>query len=176
VWDLFAYLLICLPLPAPPQAPAPLWDALVRVSLALELADPRESWARHRPDGFAWEVECVRRRSEQLAGAPPLSDHYLWLAAAGVADDLRAFNRVQRGHLAALCDSGLAGHRRGDVEAQLAELDALDEAWGCAQGCACREAYVTTRRLALARLRELVGPENYLRGTMPPPVLLLRGD
>jgi hypothetical protein len=100
---------------------------------------------------------------------PPLADAERFPLHA-VACECLAFNRAYRGHLC-LCLQ-LQTHQEGWLTRALAETDALAGVW---------EALVDTqdpcgseswRRQRLGDLRDLLGPQAYAAGVLPPPVPL----
>jgi hypothetical protein len=50
----------------------------------------------------------------------------------------------------------------------LRETDDLYRVWDAIRDARCESFYITTRRMALKRLRDLIGPEAYYAGHLPP--------
>jgi hypothetical protein len=173
-WDLYALLLIALPLPAPEHPPEELWDSLIAVSLVAELADPRENWLRGRPEGMATELRILRMRREELEGTPHSHDGRRWETAAWAREGALAANDARRHHLRDLLESSQLGWREPQIYEELAWLERSNEAWHAVADAAEPTYSVLMRRKALGRLLRLLGPEDYYAGRLPPPVMLWR--
>jgi len=146
--------------------------ALHPVALAWELLDPREArYVLTRPQDFAADLNLARQRYHDLRDAPPLCDHARFPDPAFLGEVL-SFNRVYRDHLSArrFLDPG----DRWDLLAAIAETDNLYRVWGAARDAASDAYYVTTRRAALRKLRDAIGPHAYYSGCLPPPVPVWR--
>jgi hypothetical protein len=87
-------------------------------------------------------------------------------------NDMLAFNRSYRQHMDACQPVNLS--RWWEFRAVLQETDQLYQIWDTARDARCDYYYVTVRRQALKKLRELVGAEVYYSGEMPPYVPLWR--
>jgi hypothetical protein len=172
-WDLFALLLIVLPLPAPENPPEELWDALVRVSLTLELADPVERW--QRPHNFRGELSCLRYRLADFRDAPHSNDARRWDTAVWAAEGALAANAARLEHLQGYLDVAPDGARVWQVRTEVEWLEKSRNAWWAVASVGEAEkafAPVLARRYALRRLLYLLGPEDYYAGALPCPVPL----
>ena len=169
MWDLLTALLILSPItpPVPHKAPAPAWQALKRVALRLEVVGPGELWI----DDYRSEVGYVRTHWRELADAPPLADAY-WLPPAAVAREWRCFNlRYQQG---VQQRRAAEAHHREEWSDALQEAEQICEILFLVETAASPNKSWVCRRQALRQLRELLGPEAYAAGRLPPCVPLWR--
>ncbi len=174
------YLLAVALLTAPADCPEPnvpdnyaaLSPVLQTLAIDWEILDPREvRYVLTRPEDFASDLKLLRRRYHELLGAPPLGDG-LRFPERSVISDMLAFNRSYRQHL----DNRLAVElvRAHELQEAEQEADRLYQIWDLVRDARCDYYYVTVRRQALKRLRDLVGEEAYYGGTLPPHVPLWR--
>ena len=86
--------------------------------------------------------------------------------------DLLAFNRSYRQHI----DNRQAVEvvHWWELREAVQEADRLYHLWDTARDARCDYYYVTVRRQALKRLREMLGDESYAAGQLPPHVPLWR--
>jgi hypothetical protein len=163
----------------PDNAPPPPAEHLQSIretaqSLAIgwEVLDPRESkYVLARSEDYAADLKLLRRRVADLGEAPPLHDCMRFPDRA-LVNDLLAFNRTYRQNIDAL--QPLDPHHVGDLKEVLAEIDHLYQVWDLVRDARCEYYYVTVRRQALKKLRDLVGEEAYLNGSLPPHVPVWR--
>jgi hypothetical protein len=178
---LLEYTLAVLLLTAPAGGPEPdinpdllpgLRPALQRLALKWEILDEQEAgYVLARPETFAHDLKLLRRRYQELADAPPLSDCERFPDRATVSE-LLAFNRVYREYLTRR--QAVEPARRWELREAIQETDRLYAVWE-AIGDARRDFwYVTFRRQALKRLRDTLGPEAYYTGSLPPHVPVWR--
>lgn len=174
------FLIIVTLLTSPIDAPVPcdlcptreLRDAMQIVAVQWEILDPREvRYVLTREEDFEADVRLLRRRYHELLGAPSLSDGNRF-PERGAISDMLAFNRAYRQSL----DSRLAVElvRWWELQEAVQETDRLYAVWDLVRDARCDYYYVTVRRGALKRLRDMVGPELYYSGNMPPYVPLWR--
>ena len=143
-------------------------DAVVQVATEWEILDPRE--ARYyfvRPEDFCGDVNMLRRRRRELEGAPMLAEAQR-LPADAVAADLVRFNRAYRKHLEARARH--ESDRAAALQVVLGETEQLYQVWDAVRDAKRDCFYVTARRQALRKLRDLVGDEAYRTGDLPPAV------
>ena len=76
------------------------------------------------------------------------------------------FNRAYRQHLGLRQPVELA--RWWDLRTALQETDHLYQVWDNVRDARCEYYYVTVRRQALKKLREMIGENAYYQGQMPP--------
>jgi hypothetical protein len=169
MWEAYTLLVLLSPveLPAPHRAEEARWLVLKRIALQLEVVGPHERWVTD----YRSEVRYVRRHLAELAYAPPLSDCW-WLPSPAVIKECRCFNL---GYQRALEQRRvLALHRHDELTESLRETQQLSEIWRLVDAAACPTNSWVCRRRALMQLRELLGPDAYYNGTLPPSVPLWR--
>lgn len=153
--------------------PAPLdWEAArtaARIeAVRRELMDPRErAYLFAVPEAWAADLNVIRNRREQLDGVPLAADADR-LPDKGTAADLIRFNRAYLKHLEARLH--YEQDRADLIREAMAETDWLYRAWDAARDSRCDFYYVTVRRQALKKLRDMIGPDAYAAGEMPPHV------
>jgi hypothetical protein len=158
--------------PAPSQAFISLAPVLQGLAVQWEILDPREvRYIMARPEDFASDLNLLRRRFHDLADAPALRDG-LRFPDREVVNDLLAFNRAYRQHLSIRQPVELV--RWWELRSALQETDQLYQIWDTVRDARCEYYYVTVRRQALKRLRQLLGDDAYYFGRLPPHVPLWR--
>jgi hypothetical protein len=169
MWDLLIVVLVLSPVDpsVPHRVPEPLWQALKRVALAMEVVGPHERWI----EDFRSELGYVRRHSRELAGAPPLDD-CLWMPPACVIRECRTLNLGYQQCLDMRRQVAL--HRQDELTEALAEARSLAEVWCLVEAASCSSKSWVCRRRALQRLQEVLGPDAYYNGQLPPCVPLWR--
>jgi hypothetical protein len=156
----------------PPESYAQLQPALQSLAVQWEILDPREvRYVLTRPEDFFSDLKLLRRRYHDLVDAPPLVDCHRFPERA-VVSDLLTFNRSYRQHLDTCLSVELV--RWWELREALQETDRLYHVWDTVRDARCDYYYVTVRRQALKRLRELLGDEGYCTATLPPHVPLWR--
>jgi len=142
------------------------------LAVEWEILDPREvRYVLVRPEDFQADLSLLRRRYRDLADAPPVCDSERFPERATVNEFL-AFNRAYRQHI----DTGVPveSTRGWEMRSALQETDHLYHIWDTVRDARCEYYYVTVRRQALKRLREMVGEEAYYTNKLPPYVPLWR--
>lgn len=153
---LLAAALVTGPSDADPALADILRPQIIAVSLAAEIVDPREtSWVT---------LGDLRCRWSDLADAPPPSD------AERFPDEMfvrRALdlNRARRLRLSDRLAVDLIFAE--GLRAEIAELDRRYEVWDSLRDARQQYYHVQVRRIALRRLREMIGDEGYAMGRMP---------
>jgi hypothetical protein len=175
------YLIAFTLLTAPPDAPGPSIDstsfarvrpALQTFALHWEILDPREvRYVLIRPEDYVSDLNLLRRRYRDLWDAPQLDDCNRFPRRETV-NELLSFNRAYRQHIGVRQPVELA--HWWEFRAALQETDHLFQVWDTVRDARCEYYYVTVRRQALKKLRELLGDDAYFRGELPPPVPLWR--
>ncbi len=146
--------------------------ALHATALRLEILDPREvRYILARSDDFLSDMNLLRRRYEDLIDAPALIDSRRFPDAETV-NQLLNFNRSYRQNLCFRQPVELA--RIGELREAVRETDELYHIWDTVRDTRSDYYYVTVRRQALKKLRDVLGPEAYHYGRLPPPVPLWR--
>jgi hypothetical protein len=168
-------------LTAPPDTAAPdneaelissAGPALQQVAVQLEILDPREiKYLFGRPEDYPSTLKMLRARYQELADAPRASDA-LRFPERDLVNELLSFNRAFRQNIDAR--QSLETSREWELREALQETDRLYKIWDTLRDARCDYYYITLRRQALKRLRELVGNEGYYSGVMPPYVPIWR--
>jgi hypothetical protein len=174
---MLAAALLIQPPDTPEASPPPEVFDLVRLpmqTLAVEweILDPREvRYVLAKREDFSGDLALLRRRHAELADAPPAQDCCRFPERTAVNEFL-AFNRAFRQHL----DIRQPGEpaRWWELRTALQETDYLYQVWDTVRDARCEYYYVTVRRQALKRLREMLGEEGYYSGRLPPYVPVWR--
>ena len=144
---------------------AGLRPALVAIALDLEILDARETrYVLANADDAVSDVQMLRRRFQELSDAPRVSDA-LRFPDRTVINELLAFNRAYRNHVEVRqpLEMGNGGYLRTAQR----EVDYLYQVWDTARDARCEYYYVTVRRQALKRLKEMLGDDAYYQGQLP---------
>ena len=158
-----------LPLVLPADWPA-VRDALISQAVEWEILDPRENRLR-RYEELAGDLELLRVRRRELAGAPHLADCQRLPPRAAV-EEMLSFNRAYRRSLERRAE--LEFDRAGDLREAIRETDRLYRIWEAVRDAQCDVYFVSVRRAALLRLQQLLGPPAYLAQQLPPHVPIWR--
>jgi hypothetical protein len=166
-------------LTAPPGAPDPpgisgLFDTIKgpiqSLAVKWEILDPREArYILARQEDFSADLNLLRRRYRELSGAPAVADSRR-LPERPLVNDLLAFNRAYRQHIDVRQPLELI--HWWELRTALQETDRLYQVWDAVRDARCDYYYVTVRRQALKRLRDLIGEEAYYGANLPPCVPL----
>lgn len=155
-----------------PAATPALRTSLQRLAVDWEILDPREvRYILARPEDFASDLNLLRRRYRDLQNAPTVDDCARFPSRNAV-NDLLAFNRAYRQHIDVRQPVELI--HWWELRMALQETDRLYQVWDAVRDARCDYYYVTVRRQALKRLRDLIGEEAYYSATLPPCVPLWR--
>lgn len=145
---------------------------LSAVAVQVEILDPREiRYILARPEDFASDLQLLRRRYADLASAPLLYDA-LRFPDRNTVNEFLAFNRTYRQHVDVRQPVELA--HWWELRAALQETDQLYQVWDLVRDARCDYYYVTVRRQALKKLREMIGEEAYYSAKLPPSVPVWR--
>lgn len=175
------YVLAFALLTAPPDAPDPsvslevyqqLQSPIEKLALEWEIMDDREvGFLLTKHHEFAAEIRMLRRRYDDHRDSPMLQDSYRF-PDRDIIHDLLSFNRSYRQHLETRMT--IETVRWWELHEALQETDRLYYIWDSVREARCHHSYITSRRHALKRLRELLGDEAYFAGTMPSHVPIWR--
>jgi hypothetical protein len=159
------------PPPDPEDWPA-IQESIQSLAIEWEILDPREvRYVMARPEDWENDIALLRRRYQELKDAPRLADAQRF-PDRGTVNDLLAFNRAYRRHLDA---RQVLEQDRGQVlRTALKETDQLYQVWDSVRDARCEYYYITVRRQALKRLRQMIGPDAYATADLPPHVPLWR--
>ena len=143
-------------------------DAVHQVAVEWEILDPKETrYVLTKPEDFCTDLNMLRRRRIELADAPRVSDSKRFPDRTTV-NELVRFNRCYDKHIKrrAVAESD----RAAALEVVLDENERLYKIWDAVRDSRCDYYYVTVRRQALKKLRDLIGEEAYEAGELPPNV------
>ena len=165
--------------PAELQTPAALQAAFpsmrfAMLSLALEweILDPRETrYVLTRADDLTSDLKMLQRRYQDLVDAPPLADAARF-PDRSVVNELLVFNRAYLSYIELRQPTEMA--HVNELRAVQREVNFLYQVWDSVRDARCEYYYVTVRRQALKKLRELIGDEAYFKGELPPHVPIWR--
>ena len=146
--------------------------ALQTLAVEWEVLDPREiRYVMARSEDLPSDLNLLRRRYHDLVDAPPACDAERFPPRTTINEFL-AFNRTFRQNV----DARLSAQPSHwwDLGQTLQETDQLYQVWDAARDARCEYYYVTVRRQALKRLRELLGEQAYYAGKLPPHVPVWR--
>ncbi len=148
------------------QLQAPFAAALQALAIEWEIFDPRE--VRDlliKPQDFRADLKELQTRYRDLKQAPLLEECRRF-PPRKLVNDLLSFNRAYRNDLAAR----LAVDRihEEELRAALQETDQLYRIWDTVRDAGCEYYYINMRRQALLQLRNLLGPEAFYSGQLPP--------
>lgn len=176
---LLAAMLLSSPNPVELQDPGSLREyfqvirwPMMALAIENEILDTRELlYVLARPGDMFSDIQMLRQRYQELCDAPPLSDSYRFPNRL-VVNEMLVFNRAYKKYLEER--RPLEQVNPGLLRTVMLETDLLYQVWDAVRDARCEYYYVTVRRQALKRLRELVGEDDYFRGRLPPYVPLWR--
>ena len=152
--SLYLLLYLLSPTDAGLPLPDPDWPALVVFSELHELTDERTRWTY---TDWRADLNWVRRYYHECRDMPPLADADV-LPPAWVVEQALASNAAWCGHL-----HMRLGLDYWDRTTLLNEAEALVAPWRTIRDARDLFSYPCSRRLALGRLRELLGDGYYGR-------------
>lgn len=153
------------PVPHDDRWPA-IRDGLQKLAVDWEILDPREAgYVLSKKDEFNNDVNMLRRRLVEFSDAPRLFDQAR-LPDRQTANDLIRLNREFRKKIDD--QRVLELDRSDELNVAVRETDQLYQVWDSVRDARCEFYYVTVRRQALKRVREMIGDPAYLAGEMPP--------
>ncbi len=177
----WSYALAAALLTTPPEVPDPppdaaewsaVQEAVQNLAVQWEILDPREvRYVLARSEDWENDLALLRRRYQELKDAPKLADAARF-PDRGTVNELLAFNRAYRRHLDAR--QALEQDRCQCLRTALKETDYLYQVWDSVRDARCEYYYITVRRQALKRLRQMIGTEAYDAADLPPYVPLWR--
>lgn len=143
-----------------------------KVGVDWEILDERECrYVVSRPEDFAADVNLLRRRYQELKDAPRVAESFRFPDRHAV-NDLVRFNRSFRKHLDLRYE--LETDRAEELRAVMRETDKLYQLWDAVRDARCEFYYVTVRRQALKKLKDMLGEDGYEHVDLPPCVPLWR--
>ena len=155
------------PLPTEEEFPA-MRVAVHQMAIQWEILDTREtSYIFAKRSDFDSDLNLLRRRYQDFKDAPRL-DESSRLPERKLVNELVQFNRLFRKHLA---ERHLLEQDRQEIYAEvMIETDRLYKVWDAVRDARCDFYYVSVRRQALLRLKEMLGEEDYRDVNLPPNV------
>jgi hypothetical protein len=168
---ILATMLLSAPVGTPEQVPPPdRWQVMQasvhQVAIDWEILDGRETrYVLAKREDFQEDLDFLRKRRNDLDDAPKVGESDRLPSRQAVNDNIR-FNRAYRKNLETrlLWESD----RANVISEAIRETEKLYKMWDAMRDAKCEFHYVTVRRLALKKLKEMVGPEIYLTGEVPP--------
>lgn len=167
---MLAATLLTAPVGTPEQVPpedrwVAVRDAVHQTAVNWEIMDPRETrYVMATREDFEPDLNLLRKRLCELADAPRLSDCRR-LPDRRTVNELIKFNREYRKNLE---DRQVWEADRSDIlHAAMQETDRLYRQWDAVRDAQCDFYYVTVRRTALKKLRDVIGQDAFLAGQMP---------
>jgi hypothetical protein len=134
--------------------------------------DPRECrYVFVRQEDYLADCGMVRRRWRELRDAPPLH-HCMRFPDRAFINDLLFFNRQYSDHVER--QRGIGFGNDWALRETVCECNRLYAIWDTARDARCDYYYVTVRRGALKKLREMIGFPAYCSGCMPPHIPIWR--
>ena len=166
----YAAFLLTSPVDAPAPTPdAQHWEAVKAgvhcLAITWEILDAREtSYILTRPDEFAADIATLRGRYHEFRDAPRLVEAGR-LPDRETANMLIRLNRDQR----QLLDNRrqLERDREHALSAAISDLDVRYCFWDAVRDAQCQYIYVTSRRKAMAQVRDAVGVTAWNQGEWP---------
>lgn len=145
---------------------------LVKLALDWEILDPRETrFILVKPEEMETDLAMLRRRLQELRAAPQLKDS-LRFPDRAVVNELLVFNRAYRKFLEER--QPVDSIHADELRRVQRETDQLYQVWDAVRDARCDYYYVTVRRQALKRLKELLNEDDYFQGNLPPHVPVWR--
>lgn len=147
--------------PLPHKVPESIWDALKQIALKIEIVGPHERW---RSD-FRAELNYVRYHWNDLRNSPPIADRY-------------RFPPNEMAQYCCFCNNEYQNYIRGkrflhrhlqhEHEIYLQEARQLCLIWKTVYEATNTDASWASQRKSLRELLNLLGPESYVEGWLPP--------
>jgi hypothetical protein len=155
------------PLPSEDAFPA-LRESVHKIAIDMEILDNREtSYIFAKRSDFDADLNLLRRRYQDFKDAPRLEESNR-LPERKIVNDLVQFNRAYRKCLA---EKHELEQDRGEIyETVMIETDRLYKVWDAVRDARCEFYYVTVRRQALIRLKDMLGDDDYAKTNLPPNV------
>lgn len=140
--------------------------AIHQTAIEWEILDPRETrYVLARVEDFEADLNLLRNRYADLADAPRLDDAGRF-PDRNIVNELIRFNRAYRKNLE--LRQAWEADRAIVIGEAVQETDRLYKVWDAVRDARCDFYYVTVRRQALKKLRDLIGTEAYTFADLPP--------
>jgi hypothetical protein len=168
---LFAAMLLSAPMGTPEAAPTPeRWpavrDALHQTAVDWEILDSRERrYVLTKREDFQDDLDFLRKRRAELAEAPRVAEAERLPDRLTINDCIR-FNRSFRKNME--IRSAWESDRADFIREVIDENERLYKIWDAIRDAKSDMHYVTTRRIALLKLRDMIGPDAFASGEAMP--------
>lgn len=168
---LFAVMLLSVPAGTPELSPAAdRWPAvqaaLKHTAIEWEILDPRESrYVLVKIEDFQEDLDFLRKRRAELEDAPRIVDALRLPEREAINQGIR-FNRAFHKQLETRMT--WEADRVGLIREVIEENERLYRIWDALRDAKSDLHYVTTRRIALMRLRDQIGSEAFENAELPP--------
>lgn len=152
----------------PPEQYKELRQILQHLAMSMEVMDAREPrYLLCHENNFESDLEMLRRRVKRLKDAPPLFSCKRF-PPREIVDDWLKKNREYRKML----EKRREIDRTNDswYQEALRDLEWRYEVWSTIKDTRCKHYYVTYRRGALKKVREMMGSAAYYNGDYPAPL------
>lgn len=137
-------------------------------AVCMQALDQRElKYYLAKQQDFTIDLKNVRQRVKDIQHAPSLDNVYLFPYCQDQIILYVQLNRAYKRHLETMLELYPNDER---IVETLKDVDALYRAWDSLRDAINPYYYVTARRMALAKLVELIGQDAFSNGCMPPPV------
>lgn len=145
-----------------------------KVSIELELVDPRESrYLFAKDEDFYADFRMVQRRYFELYDAPSSFEGFKFPNKDSCYEAM-TFNRRYKKHLEDKLEFATTSLQRYEIEEVIEETDKLYKIWDLLHDVNTEYYYVSMRRRALKELKIELGDSAFYDGAMPPHVPLWR--
>jgi hypothetical protein len=158
-------------LPDAAKLHAALAGSIRALAIEWQVLDPLETHILAEPKDFAADLKILQARVAEFSAAPRL-DECRRLPELALVEDMLAFNRALQKDLKDRLALDLL--HAADLQAALQETERLFHIWDTIRDARREYYYVTARRQALQRLRDLIGLDAFYSGQLPPHVPLWR--
>jgi hypothetical protein len=146
--------------------------ALTCIALQAEILDPRETrYVLASADDLPSDLQMLTRRFQELKDAPRVVDAFRFPDRT-VCNELLSFNRAYRNHVEVRQPLELGNAYT--LRTIQREVDYLYQVWDTVRDARCEYYYVTVRRQALKRLKDMLGEDDYYAAKLPPHVPIWR--
>lgn len=147
-------------------------SAMQKIAIDMEILDRSESlYILRRRSDFIQDLEIIRNRRVEYQDAPKVCDS-LRFPDRFVLGSQMDFNRRYTENVVKRCSCDYAfADEYFDILSETKQLYAIYDA---ARDARCDYYYVTARRSALKRLRDLLGDDDFRAGKLPPCVPVWR--
>jgi hypothetical protein len=168
-----AFVLLTAP-PGPCEEPPTLaeWSgvqtAVQKLAVEWEILDKNETkFIFANRDEFGKDLNILRRRYADLRDVPKVADTARLPDRQTVCERIR-FNREYRKTLE--LRSQYETDKAEEIRGVMCETDRLYQVWDAVRDAKCDYYYVTVRRQALKKVKDLIGDDAYAAATLPPNV------